>query len=59
MPSRPVPEGNVVADASSRVGLGRIVVEQKSFVIGGDSAQPCDQLPTACHVSRVMKYPHI
>jgi hypothetical protein len=28
-------------------GLGRIVVEQKSFVISGDSAQPFDQLPIA------------
>jgi hypothetical protein len=27
--------------------LGGIVVEQNSFVVGGDSAQPFDQLPTA------------
>ncbi len=31
----------------NRIALGRFVVEQNSFVVGGDSAQLFDQLPAA------------
>jgi hypothetical protein len=33
--------------AGIEIALGRIIVEQNSFVVGGNSVQPFNQLPAA------------